>query len=89
CLEPGDIPAEGWIRSLDRFVGTARPDMALGRMRRAHSALPARIVARGEGVVGARGLRAGDVVRRERVLAGLPFSPRLKVRMLTARLDRA
>jgi hypothetical protein len=41
CLEPGDIPAEGWIRSLDRFVGTARPDMALGRMRRAHSALPA------------------------------------------------
>ncbi len=89
CLEPGDIPAEGWIRSLDRFVGTARPDMALGRMRRAYGALPARIAARGESVVGARGPRAGDVVRRERVLAGLPFSPRLKVRMLTARLDRA
>jgi hypothetical protein len=29
------------------------------------------------------------VVRRERLLAGLPFSPRLKVRMLSARLDRS
>lgn len=89
CLEPGDIPAEGWIRALDRFVGTARPDMALGRMRRAHSALPARIAARGEGVIGAARPRAGDVVRRERLLTGLPFSPRLKVRALPARLDRA
>ncbi|MER2253164.1 hypothetical protein ABS772_24900 [Methylorubrum podarium] len=89
CLEPGDIPAEGWIRSLDRFVGTARPDMALGRMRRAHAALPARIAARGESVLGVRNPRPGDVVRRERLLAGLPFSPRLKVRMLSARLDRA
>ena len=25
----------------------------------------------------------------ERLLAGLPFSPRLKVRMLSARLDRS
>ncbi|MEH3118109.1 MAG: hypothetical protein PGN25_11085 [Methylorubrum populi] len=89
CLEPGDIPAEGWIRTLDRFVGTARPDMALGRMRRAHAALPARIAARGERVIGAAHPRAGDVVRRERLLAGLPFAPRLKVRTLSARLDRA
>ncbi|BAU90452.1 hypothetical protein MPPM_1847 [Methylorubrum populi] len=89
CLEPGDIPAEGWIRSLDRFVGTARPDMALGRMRRPHTALPARIAARGESVVGVRSPRPGDVVRRERLLAGLPFSPRLKVRMLSVRLDRS
>lgn len=89
CLEPGDIPAEGWIRSLDRFVGTARPDIALGRMRRAHAALPDRIAARGERVVGARGPRAGDVVRRAHLLAGLPFSPRLTVRMLSVRLDRA
>ena len=49
----------------------------------------ARIAARGERVVGARSPRPGDVVRRERLLAGLPFSPRLKVRMLSARLDRS
>ncbi|MFC6390105.1 hypothetical protein ACFQDP_12285 [Methylorubrum zatmanii] len=88
CLEPGDIPAEGWIRTLDRFVGTARPDVGLGRMRRAHAGLPARIAARSERVIGAAGPRPGDVVRRERLLAGLPFSPRLAVRMLAARLDR-
>ncbi|MCP6374104.1 hypothetical protein NL455_29930, partial [Klebsiella pneumoniae] len=29
CLEAGDVPAEGWIRTLDRFVGTARPETAL------------------------------------------------------------
>ena len=89
CLEPGDIPSEGWIRSLDRFVGTARPDMALGRMRRPHAGLPGRLAARGESVVGASRPRAGDVVRRDRLLAGLPFAPRLKVRLLTARLERA
>ena len=88
CLEPGDIPAEGWIRALDRFVGTARPEVALGRMRRAHTNLPARIAARGESVIGVTRPRAGDVVRRDRILAGLPFSPRLKPRTLPARLDR-
>ncbi len=89
CLEPGDIPSEGWIRSLDRFVGTARPDTALGRMRRPHAGLPGRLAARGESVIGVTRPRAGDVVRRERLLAGLPFAPRLKVRLLTARLERA
>lgn len=34
CLEAGDVPAEGWIRTLDRFVGTARPETALGRLHR-------------------------------------------------------
>ena len=89
CLEPGDIPAEGWIRALDRFVGTARPDTALGRMRRGHAALPVRIAARGESVIGAARPRAGDVVRRDRLLTGLPFSPRLKVRILSTRIERA
>ncbi|WP_232629385.1 hypothetical protein [Methylobacterium sp. Leaf118] len=88
CLEPGDIPSEGWIRSLDRFVGTARPDVGLGRMRRPHARLPTRLAARSERVLGAAQPRAGDVVRRAAVLSGLPFSPRLTVRVLSARLDR-
>ncbi len=89
CLEAGDVPAEGWIRILDRFIGTCRPDLALGRLRRPHAGLPARIVARGESVIGVNAPRAGDLVRRERLLAGPTFAGRLKVRKLSARLERA
>lgn len=89
CLESGDVPAEGWIRILDRFIGTARPDLALGRLRRPHAGFPVRIVARGESVIGVDTPRAGDLVRRDRLLSGPTFSRRLKVRQLLARLDRA
>lgn len=88
CLEAGDVPAEGWIRTLDRFIGTARPEISLGRLRRPHAALPTRIAARGERVVGVRRPRAGDVVRRDRLLGGPTLSPRLRPRWLPARLDR-
>ncbi|MEE7450661.1 hypothetical protein MRF4_24245 [Methylobacterium radiotolerans] len=76
CLEAGDVPAEGWIRTLDRFVGTARPETALGRLRV-------------ETVAGARQARAGDVVRREALRAEGAFAGRLKVRPLIARIERA
>lgn len=89
CLDAGDVPAEGWIRILDRFIGTARGDVVLARLRRPHTGLPARIVARGETVIGVRGPRAGDLVRRDRLLAAPTFSPRLNARKLVARLDRA
>lgn len=89
CLEAGDVPAEGWIRVLDRFIGTARSDVGLGRLRRPHAGLPRRIVARSESVIGVRGVRAGDLVRRERLLVGPTFSPRLRARYLGVRLDRA
>ena len=88
CLEAGDVPAEGWIRTLDRFIGTARPEIGLGRLRRPHAALPTRIAARSERVVGVRRPRAGDVVRRDRLLGGPTLSPRLRPRWLPARLDR-
>ncbi|MDP4021465.1 hypothetical protein Q8W71_02425 [Methylobacterium sp. NEAU 140] len=89
CLEAGDVPADGWIRTLDRFVGTARPGTGLGRLRRPGAGLSARAVARIEARFGARTARAGDVVRRDNLRAGLPFKPRLRVRPLIARIDRA
>ncbi|GJD76564.1 hypothetical protein [Methylobacterium goesingense] len=89
CLEAGDVPAEGWIRLLDRFIGTARSEVSLARLRRPHTGLPARIAARGERVIGATAPRPGDLVRRERLLAGPKFAGRLKARPLAARLDRA
>lgn len=89
CLEAGDIPAEGWIRLLDRFIGTARPDVALARLRRPHTGLPARLAARSETVIGVRAPRPGDLVRRDRLLSGPTFSHRQKARRLSARLERA
>ena len=89
CLEAGDVPAEGWIRILDRFIGTARPDVTLARLRRPHTGLPARLAARGEGVIGVGAPRPGDLVRRDRLLAGPRFARRVKVRRLTARLERS
>ncbi|MGE8128080.1 hypothetical protein ACQKQD_13990 [Methylobacterium sp. NPDC080182] len=89
CLEAGDVPAEGWIRTLDRFVGTARPETALGRLHRPAGRWLGRLVRRAETVVGARQARAGDVVRREALRAEGTFAGRLKVRPLIARIERA
>jgi hypothetical protein len=89
CLEAGDVLAEGWIRTLDRFVGTARPETGLGRLHRPAAGWLARAVNRIEVLVGARQVRAGDVVRRDALRAGGVFAPRLKVRPLIARIDRA
>ena len=89
CLEAGDVPAEGWIRTLDRFIGTARPETGLGRLHRPADGWLGRVVGRIEILAGARQARAGDVVRREALRAGAVFAPRLKVRPLIARIDRA
>ena len=89
CLEAGDVPAEGWIRTLDRFVGTARSESALGRLHRPASGWRGRLVDRIETLTGARRARAGDVIRREALRRGPVFAPRLKVRPLIGRIDRA
>ena len=89
CLEAGDVPAEGWIRTLDRFVGTARPETGLGRLHRPAAGWRTRLVGWVETLTGARRARPGDVVRREALRSGPVFASRLKVRPLIARIDRA
>jgi hypothetical protein len=64
CLDDGDIPQEGWIRVLDRYVGLAHPERGLARMKRQrtgvfHAALDA--VSR---VAKPSSIRAGDLVHR-------------------------
>ena len=88
CLEGGDVPAEGWIRTLDRFIGTARPEVGLGRLRRSGAGLRVRAAAGVETLVGARAARAGDVIRRDTLRASPASAPRLRVRQLIARIDR-
>ena len=88
CLEAGDVPGDGWIRTLDRFVGTAGAD-ALGRLSRPHAGFATRLAARAEAVVGAGVARPGDLVRRDRLTEAGTFAPRLTPRRLIARIDRA
>jgi hypothetical protein len=61
CLDDGDIPQEGWIRVLERFVGLSGPERGLARMRRQRA-----------GILGAvkhafrrSAIRAGDLVHRQ------------------------
>ncbi|MET0428253.1 MAG: hypothetical protein ABW026_07115 [Microvirga sp.] len=89
CLEAGDLPREGWIRTVDRFVGTARPEVSLARLRRPHAGFTDRTMMRLERVLGARSPRGGDLVRRASLLAGSGFSPRQRPRRLSAGLERA
>ncbi|TGE02609.1 hypothetical protein [Methylobacterium nonmethylotrophicum] len=87
CLEAGDVPAEGWIRVLDRFGATA-PAEAIGRLRRPHAPLFERIAGRREALTGTRWVRAGDLVRVQAVRAGLPLRARVPVKPLRGSLLR-
>ena len=83
CLEAGDVPGEGWIRVLDRFVATERESMTIGRARRDDGAL-ARLAAV---LRPARGPRAGDVLRRASLAT--PPAGRPRVRRLSVRIEPA
>ncbi|KLK91244.1 hypothetical protein AA309_21495 [Microvirga vignae] len=64
CLDDGDIPQEGWIRVLDRFVTRGSPERGLARFRRHGSgfvSLVRRIFARSK-------IHAGDLVHRRVLL---------------------
>jgi hypothetical protein len=64
CLSDGDVPGEGWIRILERFVASAPPERRFGRLGRRPRTLRER-VRRSVGRVLAPGtVRAGDLVHR-------------------------
>ncbi|KAA2242176.1 hypothetical protein [Salinarimonas soli] len=65
CLRDGDMPADGWIRALDRFTLTASgTGLPIGRLARPwRERLPALL----EGRLHGPRLRPGDLVHRSRV----------------------
>ena len=69
CLDAGDVPGEGWMAALDRFVALSPPDRELGRLQRTGSWR-----ARLRSFVPTRHIQAGDLVRRDLLLrnAGAP-----------------
>jgi hypothetical protein len=70
CLKAGDMPADGWMRGVDRFLAAAgRDGRPLGRL--ARTGAPADALLRlAEGVAGTRIVRAGDLVRRDWLATG-------------------
>jgi hypothetical protein len=65
CLQSGDVPGEGWMRAVDRFlVGAGRGDHPLGRFARRDFG-PTALLRLAERVAGTRTVRAGDLVRRD------------------------
>jgi hypothetical protein len=67
CLADGDMPAEGWIRAVDRFTLTASgAGFPVGRLARKRP-WRERLATLAEGRVSALRIRPGDLVHRSRV----------------------
>jgi len=81
CLDDGDIPQEGWIRVLDRFVALSRPEQGLARMRRRRGGVASALT----NLFADARVRAGDLVHR-RVLLN-EVRARMPVR-LSATIER-
>lgn len=74
CLDDGDVPQEGWIRVLERFVGLGAPQGGLGRLRRRHGG----VLSAGRDLLHAvfhrRSIRAGDLAHRRVFLDGVKIA---------------
>jgi hypothetical protein len=81
CLDDGDIPQEGWIRVLDRFVALSKPEQGLARMRRRRAGVASALT----NLFADARVRAGDLVHR-RVLMN-EVRARMPVR-LSANIER-
>lgn len=64
CLADGDVPTEGWIRSLERFVALSPPERRFGRLGRRPRNLPERIRRLAGTILSPHTIRAGDLVHR-------------------------
>jgi hypothetical protein len=80
CLDDGDIPQEGWIRVLERFVGLGGQERGLARLRRQNSIRGALAA-----LLRRSSVRAGDLVHRRVLLDGM--KARTPVR-LSAKIER-
>jgi hypothetical protein len=69
CLEDGDIPREGWVRVLERFIALSPPERRFGRLLRRSGGL-AGALARLPVLFGTRRIRAGDLVHRSLLEGG-------------------
>ena len=85
CLQAGDVPGDGWMRAVDRFLAAAsRDDRPLGRFaRRGPGGVLLNLV---EQAAGTRMVRAGDVVQRNWLMAN--GVRRIRPARIAARIER-
>lgn len=60
CLAAGDVPTEGWIRTVDRFISISPPERRFGRLPRLGASWGERLLA----LAPVRRVRSGDLVRK-------------------------
>jgi hypothetical protein len=84
CLDDGDIPQEGWIRVLDRFIALGGKDRHLGRLRR-KAGFGRAMSDTWQTLLGSSFLRAGDLVHKRVVLNGERVTAPIR---LSARIER-
>lgn len=65
CLADGDVPSDGSIRALDRFIALSAPERRFGRFRRAAGLRQVAL-----DLFAPPGIRAGDFVHRSLLVAG-------------------
>ncbi|QFU15829.1 glycosyltransferase family 2 protein [Microvirga thermotolerans] len=70
CLDDGDVPEEGWIRVLERFVALGPRAGRLGRLRRRHPGILPGLRDLVRGLARRGEVRAGDLVHRRVLLEG-------------------
>ena len=85
CLHAGDLPRDGWITGLERFLA-ARPAARLARLDRTRMSVPERVLRWRDRALGTGGPRAGDLVHRH--LLGGAWPSGLRPVRLEAGLER-
>ena len=85
CLQSGDVPGEGWMRAVERFLTVAaQRGEPLGRFSRSGFGVASMRLA--EHVTGIRRVRAGDLVRRDWLAAR--DGTRVRPLRIGARIER-
>jgi hypothetical protein len=86
CLDAGDMPVEGWIGALERFVLARGAGASIGRLERRRG-LSERASTLLEALVGTDRIRPGDLVERS-LLRDDGFASRHRPVRVAARIER-
>lgn len=85
CLDDGDVPAEDWIRALERFVRLTPVERRFGRIPRRASTWREAWAARWVGIARRRPVQSGDLLHRSVLEGGRPKRGPLRIPALIER----
>jgi hypothetical protein len=85
CLDDGDVPAEDWVRALERFVRLTPAERRFGRIPRRAANWRERFAAGWVGLTGGRPVQSGDLVHRSLLAGGRPKRAPVRIAALIER----